>query len=137
MGLKKQYIHFKNWVAVTAKKASLEIKRDTLLIAFGFVCTIANAQATGAIHTAAEDIQKYQKPVQELMYAIAAVIGIVGAFSVYFKMQNGDQDVKNILVLQNWLERIRKEVTNKVLSIKRISDFLNFPILAQPTLKKI
>ena len=46
-------------------------------------------------------------------------------------------DVKNILVLQNWLERIRKEVTNKVLSIKRISDFLNFPILAQPTLKKI
>lgn len=52
-------------------------------------------------------------------------------------LQNGDQDVKNILVLQNWLERTRKEVTNKVLSIKRISDFLIFPILAQPTLKKI
>lgn len=47
------------------------------------------------------------------------------------------QILKNILVLQNWLERIRKEVTNKVLSIKRISEFLNFPILAQPTLKKI
>lgn len=50
---------------------------------------------------------------------------------------NEEQDVKNILVLQNWLERIRKEVTNKVLSIKRISEFLNFPILAQLTLKKI
>lgn len=50
---------------------------------------------------------------------------------------NEEQDVKNILVLQNWLERIRKEVTNKVLSIKRISEFLNFLILAQPTLKKI
>lgn len=50
---------------------------------------------------------------------------------------NEEQDVKNILVLQNWLERIRKEVTNKMLSIKRISDFLNFLILAQPTLKKI
>ncbi len=50
---------------------------------------------------------------------------------------NEEQDVKNILVLQNWLERIRKEVTNKVLSIKRISEFLDFPILAQPTLKKI
>ena len=99
MGLKKQYIHFKNWVAVTAKKAYLEIKRDILLIVFGFVSTIANAQATGAIHTAAEDIQKYQKPVQELMYAIAAVIGIVGAFSVYFKMQNGDQDVKKTVMM--------------------------------------
>ena len=52
-------------------------------------------------------------------------------------MNNEEQDVKNILVLQNWLERIRKEVTNKVLGIKRISDFLIFPILAQPTLKKI
>ena len=50
---------------------------------------------------------------------------------------NQQQILKNILVLQNWLERIRKEVTNKVLSIKRISDFLIFPILAQPTLKKI
>lgn len=47
------------------------------------------------------------------------------------------QEVKNILVLQNCLERIRKEVTNKVLSIKRISEFLDFQILAQPTLKKI
>ena len=50
---------------------------------------------------------------------------------------NEEQDMKNILVLQNWLERIRKEVINKALSIKRISEFLNFPILAQPTLKKI
>ena len=53
------------------------------------------------------------------------------------KIERARFDVKNILVLQNWLERIRKEVTNKVLSIKRISEFLNFPILAQPTLKKI
>ena len=28
------------------------------------------------------------------MKAIAAVIVLVGAFNVYFKMQNGDQDVK-------------------------------------------
>ena len=54
-----------------------------------------------------------------------------------FRLNSKGKNVKNILVLQNWLERIRKEVTNKVLSIKRISDFLIFPILAQPTLKKI
>lgn len=73
----------------------------------------------------------------KLCYAIAGVVAIVGAISVYIAMNNEEQDVKNILVLQNWLERIRKEVTNKVLSIKRISEFLNFPILAQLTLKKI
>lgn len=102
MGLKKQYIHFKNWVAVTAKKAYLEIKRDALLIAFGFVCTIAKAQTdagSGAISTAAQTISRYQEPVQKLMYAIAAVIGIIGAFSVYFKMQNGDTDVKKTIMM--------------------------------------
>ena len=84
-----------------------------------------------------EEIAKYVPFVVKLCYAIAGVVAVVGAISVYIAMNNEEQDVKNILVLQNWLERIRKEVTNKVLSIKRISEFLNFPILAQPTLKKI
>ena len=98
---------------------------------------MAASKGAAGFTKATQEVSSYQTPVSNLMKAIAAVIVLVGAFNVYFKMQNGDQDVKNILVLQNWLERIRKEVTNKVLSIKRISDFLIFPILAQPTLKKI
>lgn len=98
---------------------------------------MAGSKGAAGFTKATQEVSSYQTPVSNLMKAIAAVIVLVGAFNVYFKMQNGDQDVKNILVLQNWLERIRKEVTNKVLSIKRISDFLMFPILAQPTLKKI
>jgi ABC-type antimicrobial peptide transport system permease subunit len=54
---------------------------------------------TGAIDSAATTIKSYQTPVQNLMYAIAAVIAIVGAFNVYFKMQNGDQDVKKTIML--------------------------------------
>ena len=92
---------------------------------------------TSALSTVAEEIAKYVPIMVKLCYAIAGVVAIVGAISVYIAMNNEEQDVKNILVLQNWLERIRKEVTNKVLIIKRISEFLNFPILAQPTLKKI
>ena len=92
---------------------------------------------TSALATVTQEIAKYIPFVVKLCYAIAGVVAIVGAISVYIAMNNEEQDVKNILVLQNWLERIRKEVTNKVLSIKRISDFLIFPILAQPTLKKI
>ena len=90
-----------------------------------------------AISQASEQIAQYVPIATKLCYAIAGVVAIVGAISVYVKMNNEEQDVKNILVLQNWLERTRKEVTNKVLSIKQISEFLNFPILAQPTLKKI
>lgn len=110
-----------------------------------FSGTTAMAQSTAgdysagttALSTVAEEIVKYVPVMVKLCYAIAGVVAIIGAISVYIAMNNEEQDVKNILVLQNCLERIRKEVTNIVLSIKRISEFLNFPILAQPTLKKI
>ena len=92
---------------------------------------------TSALEEVASELVKYVPYVVNLCYALAGIVAIVGAISVYIAMNNEEQDVKNILVLQNWLERIIKEVTNKVLSIKRISDFLIFPILAQPTLKKI
>ena len=92
---------------------------------------------TSALEEVASELVKYIPYVVNLCYALAGIVAIVGAISVYIAMNNEEQDVKNILVLQNWLERTRKEVTNKVLSIKRISEFLNFPILAKPTLKKI
>ena len=120
--------------------SSPSIQKSVAAFWLGFYAVrdaMASSKGAGGFSKATTEIQSYETPVSNLMKAIAAVIVLVGAFNVYFKMQNGDQDVKNILVLQNWLERIRKEVTNKVLIIKRISDFLIFPILAQPTLKKI
>ena len=105
-----------------------------------FAQSLANTgydAGTSAMEEVATQIAAYVPYVVNLCYALAGVVAIVGAISVYIAMNNEEQDVKNILVLQNWLERIRKKVINKVLSIKRISEFLNFPILAQPTLKKI
>ena len=119
------------------------MKMAALMLLCGTAATFAQNAAgdytagTNALSTVTEEIAKYIPYVVKLCYAIAGVVAVVGAISVYIAMNNEEQDVKNILVLQNCLERIRKEVTNKVLSIKRISGFLNFPILAQPTLKKI
>lgn len=95
------------------------------------------ASGTTALGDVTNELKKYIPIVTNLCYALAGIVAIIGAISVYIAMNNEEQDVKNILVLQNCLERIRKELINKVLSIKRISEFLNFPILAQPTLKKI
>ena len=122
---------------------SQRLKSLALMLVCGTAVAFAQNAAgdytagTTALSTVTEEIAKYVPYVVKLCYAIAGVVAVVGAISVYIAMNNEEQDVKNILVLQNWLERIRKEVTNKVLSIKRISDFLIFPILAQPTLKKI
>ena len=123
--------------------SSKRMKTLAMLLFCGTLASYAQNAAgdytagTDALATVTEEIAKYVPFVVKLCYAIAGVVAVVGAISVYIAMNNEEQDVKNILVLQNWLERIRKEVTNKVLSIKRISEFLNFPILAQPTLKKI
>lgn len=120
-----------------------KVQMLTLMLLCGTTAVMAQNSAgdysagTTALATVTEEIAKYVPIMVKLCYAIAGVVAIVGAISVYIAMNNEEQDVKNILVLQNWLERIRKEVINKALSIKRISEFLNFPILAQPTLKKI
>src|SRR5574344_1833091 len=119
--------------------SSQRLKTMALMLAIGTTATFAQNAAgdytagTTALSEVTTQIAKYIPYVVKLVYAIAGVVAVVGAISVYIKMNNEEQDVKNILVLQNWLERIRK----KVISIKRISEFLNFPILAQPTLKKI
>ena len=125
-----------------AKGVSIQVKMLALMLLTGMPAMAQStagdySAGTTALSSVAEEIVKYVPIMVKLCYAIAGVVAIVGAISVYIAMNNEEQDVKNILVLQNWLERIRKEVTNKVLSIKRISDFLSFPILAQPTLKKI
>ena len=129
--------------SLTCADAQIKLALLFLITTLGNV--VANAQnaagdysaGTNALATVTEEIAKYLPYVVKLCYAIAGIVAVVGAISVYISMNNEEQDVKNILVLQNWLERIRKEVTNKVLSIKRISDFLICPILAQRTLKKI
>ena len=68
----------------------------------GFYCVsdaMASSKGAGGFSKATTEIQSYETPVSNLMKAIAAVIVLVGAFNVYFKMQNGDQDVKKSIMM--------------------------------------
>ena len=91
---------------------------------------------TSALSTVAEEIAKYVPIMVKLCYAIAGVVAIVGAISVYIAMNNEEQDVKNILVLRNAFEKTRKQMKANTLSINALSDNLNFPMFAELTLKK-
>ena len=91
---------------------------------------------TSALSTVAEEIAKYVPIMVKLCYAIAGVVAIVGAISVYIAMNNEEQDVKNILVLQNAFEKTRKQMKVNALSLNALSDNLNFPMFAKLTLKK-
>ena len=92
---------------------------------------------TSALTTVAEEIAKYVPIVVKLCYAIAGVVAIIGAISVYIAMNNDEQDVKNILVLQNRQETRRKEMKHKLLDTKELCRYFDFPIFENVVLKNI
>ena len=91
---------------------------------------------TSALEEVASELVKYIPYVVNLCYALAGIVAIVGAISVYIAMNNEEQDVKNILVLRNAFEKTRKQMKVNTLSINTLTDFANFPMLANLTLKK-
>lgn len=97
---------------------------------------ILNINIITSIFSYSEEIVKYVPIMVKLCYAIAGVVAIVGAISVYIAMNNEEQDVKNILVLRNAFEKTRKQMKVNTLSINALSDNLNFPMFAKLTLKK-
>ena len=129
--------------AVAFKKAKSLVKnpRVAMVAAFLLVFTVSTfAQNTEAgikaITTSTDSLKKYVPVVTNLCYALAGIVAIIGAISVYIKMNNEEQDVKNILVLQNAFEKTRKQMKANMLSINALSDNLNFPMFAKLTLKK-
>ena len=133
-----------NYLKKTAKSvlSSGRLKTLALMLLVGGGIAMAQNSAgdytagTTALTTVTEEIAKYVPIVVKLCYAIAGVVAVVGAISVYIAMNNEEQDVKNILVLQNAFEKTRMQMKVNVLSINALSDNLNFPMFAELTLKK-
>ena len=133
-----------NFMKKTAKKvaSSERLKTMALMLLVGTGVAMAQNSAgdysagTTALTTVTQEIAKYVPIVVKLCYAIAGVVAVVGAISVYIAMNNEEQDVKNILVLRNAFEKTRKQMKVNALSINALSDNLNFQMFAKLTLKK-
>ena len=133
-----------NYLKKTAKSvlSSGRLKTLALMLLVGGGIAMAQNSAgdytagTTALTTVTEEIAKYVPIVVKLCYAIAGVVAVVGAISVYIAMNNEEQDVKNILVLRNAFEKTRKQIKVNVLSINTLSDNLKFLMFAKLTLKK-
>ena len=122
--------------------SSERIKMLSFMLLVGTVTAFAQNAAgdysagTTALGTVTDEIAKYVPYVVKLCYAIAGIVAVVGAISVYIKMNNEEQDVKNILVLQKAFEKTRKQMKVNTLSINALSDNLSFPMFVKLTLKK-
>ena len=141
---------FKNAMTSTARrvkgmgsrvKAAILMACVALLKPAGvFAQSLANTgydAGTSAMEEVATQIAAYVPYVVNLCYALAGVVAIVGAISVYIAMNNEEQDVKNILVLQNRQETRRKEMKLNSLLHNTLCRYFNFPIFENVVLKNI
>ena len=134
-----------NFLKKTAKRAasSQRLKSMALMLLVGTGAVMAQNSAgdysagTTALTTVTAEIAKYVPIVVKLCYAIAGVVAVVGAISVYIAMNNEEQDVKNILVLQNRQETRRKEMKLNSLLHNTLCRYFNFPIFENVLLKNI
>ena len=94
--------------AKRAKKALLHPGRMQMLMMMLMVGTAAAfaqntagdySAGTTALGTVTTEIAKYVPVVVKLCYAIAGVVAVVGAISVYIKMNNEEQDVKKSIMM--------------------------------------
>ena len=107
----------------TAKKMAMFV----VIFMLAALDTWATSTGAGGFTRATTEISSYQTPVANLMKAIAAVIVLVGAFNVYFKMQNGDQDVKKTIILfTNKCKFINLEIFKNILYLIVIQHFKIF-----------
>ncbi len=81
------------------------MKTLAMLLFCGTLATCAQNAAgdytagTDALATVTEEIAKYIPFVVKLCYAIAGVVAVVGAISVYIAMNNEEQDVKKKIMM--------------------------------------
>lgn len=95
--------------------SSQRMKTLALMLLVGTTAAMAQNAAgdysagTTALTTVTEEIAKYVPIVVKLCYAIAGVVAIVGAISVYIAMNNEEQDVKKtIMYLKAYKNKVVK-----------------------------
>ena len=84
----------KNARNLTERFIGSSFGQKCVVAAIALVISTSNAMAgskgAAGFTKATQEVSSYQTPVSNLL---------VGAFNVYFKMQNGDQDVKKTIML--------------------------------------
>lgn len=94
-------------LCVTAGKKIKTVVMDPRFVAVMLLLVICTVSVEGqsmdsgvkAISTASDSIKNYLPVVVKLIYVIAGIVAVLGAISVYIKMNNEEQDVKKSIMM--------------------------------------
>lgn len=73
------------------EKQRKKVLLATMSILAGY-CTFAQGNGTAGINEATQMVTSYFDPATQLIYAIGAVVGLIGGVKVYNKFSSGDPD---------------------------------------------
>lgn len=76
-----------------SNKVLRALSLSLIVLAFCNLEVFAQGRGAAGLQQATAEIQSYFGVVQQLCYAIAAIIGFIGAIKVYGKFTQGDPDV--------------------------------------------
>ena len=84
------------YLASNPRACMMLVLMVSVTFAFAAVDTKVGQQA---LNDVAADLKNYVDPARKVCYALAGVVAIIGAISVYIKMNNEEQDVKKSIMM--------------------------------------
>ncbi|SJZ68243.1 protein of unknown function [Chitinophaga eiseniae] len=86
------------WLNLKQHKAALFLAGTTVLLSLINVAVMAQGKADGkaGIKEASDKVRGYFDTGTDLMYAVGAVVGLIGAVKVYQKWSSGDPDTSRV-----------------------------------------
>lgn len=82
---------------VKMKMSRKQMQQMLLMAAANFVTLLSNAQSgTAGINAANTQVRSYFAAGTNLMYAVGAILGLIGAVKVYQKWNSGDPDTGKV-----------------------------------------
>ena len=93
-----KHVQLLNMCGMKSRVMILKVKRGLLLTAAAVMSAASAFSQDGAagIEEANSQVRSYFEPGTNLMYAIGAVLGLVGAVKVFQKWNAGDQDTGKV-----------------------------------------
>ena len=77
---------------VKSKKRNFKFLFSAVLLLTTAVCALAQGNGSAGITEATQMVTSYFDPATKLIYAIGAVVGLIGGVKVYSKFSSGDPD---------------------------------------------
>lgn len=94
----KRFLKTREEMVKATRALKWNFKFKTLTVVCMMLTMSNSLYAKSAFTNAAKTLNSYQSGIQSITYAVATLVGLIGAGRIYFKYQSGDQDLMKSMI---------------------------------------